>query len=93
MNKAFRHVKTLFVQGNQVRTDQNKPAFLLIKNKVCFDQYELDYLGRMKLLHVEMPYREDSPVESNTKSLWLTPKLIIIIISVKKCEHGIIDAW
>ena len=27
-NKAFRHVETLFVQGNQVRTDQNKPPFL-----------------------------------------------------------------
>ena len=24
-NKAFRHVSTLFVQGNQVHTDQNKP--------------------------------------------------------------------
>ena len=54
-NKAFRHVETLLVQGNQVRTDQNKYPFLLIK-KVCFDQYELDYLGRIKFLHVEMPY-------------------------------------
>ena len=44
-NKAFRHVETLFVQGNQVRTDQNKPALLLIKKNVCFDQYKLDYLG------------------------------------------------
>ena len=34
--KAFRHVETLFVQGNQVRTDQNKPPFLLIKNKGLF---------------------------------------------------------
>ena len=25
--KAFRHVETLFVEGNQVRTDQNKPHF------------------------------------------------------------------
>ena len=24
-NKAFRHVEILFVQGNQVRTDQNQP--------------------------------------------------------------------
>ena len=55
-NKAFRHAETLFVQGNQVRTDQNKPDFLLIQNKICFDQYELDYLGRIKFLHVEMPY-------------------------------------
>ena len=54
-NKAFQHIETLFVQGNQVRTDQNKP-FLIIKNKVCFDQYELDYLGRIKFVHVEMPY-------------------------------------
>ena len=30
-NKAFRHVETIFVQGNQVRTDQNKPTFLLTK--------------------------------------------------------------
>ena len=52
---AFRYVETLFVQGNQVRTDQNKPPFLLIK-KVCFDQYELDYRGRKRFLHVEMPY-------------------------------------
>ena len=52
-NKAFRHIETLFVQGNQVRTDQNKPPFLVIKKEVCFDQYELDYLGRIKFLHVE----------------------------------------
>ena len=57
-NKAFRHVETSFVQGNQVRTDQNKPYFLLTKKQVCFDQYELDYLGRIKFLHVEMPYRD-----------------------------------
>ena len=55
MNKAFRHVETLFVQDNQVRTDPNKPHFLLIKMEVCFDQYELDYLGRIMFLHVEMP--------------------------------------
>ena len=42
INKAFQHVETLFIQGNEVCTDQNKPAFLLTK-KVCFDQYELDY--------------------------------------------------
>ena len=54
--KAFRHVETLFVQGNQVRTDQNKPSFLVIKKEVCFDQYELDYLGLIKFLHVERPY-------------------------------------
>ena len=56
--KAFRHVETLFVQGNQVRTDQNKPSFLLTKKQVCFDQYELHYHGRIKFLHVEMPYWE-----------------------------------
>ena len=32
--KAFRHVETLFLQGNQVRTDQNKPPFLVIKKKL-----------------------------------------------------------
>ena len=56
-NKAFQHVETLFVQGNHVRMNQNKPYFLLTKKKVCFDQYELDYLGRIKFVHVEMPYR------------------------------------
>ena len=56
INKAFRHVETLFVQGNQVRTDQNKPTFLLIKKMICFHQYELGYHGRIKFLHVEMPY-------------------------------------
>ena len=55
MDEAFRHVETLFVQGKQVRTDQNKPSFLLTK-KVCFDQYKLDYLRRIKFLHVEMHY-------------------------------------
>ena len=54
-NKAFRHVETLFVLDNQVRTDQNK-HFLLTKKQVCFDQYELDFLGRIKFLHVKMPY-------------------------------------
>jgi len=52
--KAFRHVKTLFVQGNKVRTDKKKP-FLAIK-KVCYHQYKLDYLGRIKFLHVKMPH-------------------------------------
>ena len=33
-NKAFRQVGTLFVQGNQVRTDQNKPIRLFRTNKV-----------------------------------------------------------
>ena len=33
MNKAFRRVETLFVQGNQVRTDLNKPPFLLPKRR------------------------------------------------------------
>ena len=56
INKAFRHVETVFVQGNQVRTDQNKLPFLLTKNEVCFDQYELDYLGQIKFLTVKMPY-------------------------------------
>ena len=61
-NKAFRHVEIVFIQGNQVRTDQNKPPFLLIKKKICFDQYELYYLGRIKFLHVEMPYYYDHTV-------------------------------
>ena len=30
IHKAFRHVETLFVQGNQVRTDQNKPLFVCL---------------------------------------------------------------
>ena len=34
INKAFRHVETLFVQGNQVRTDQNKPPFLVSTNLI-----------------------------------------------------------
>ena len=55
--EEFRHVETLFVQDNQVRTDQNKPPFLLPKKEVSCDQYELDYLGQIKFLHVEMPYR------------------------------------
>ena len=62
-NKAFRHVETLFGQGNQVRTNQDKPLFVclfvmfcLSLFKVCFDQYELDYLGRINFMHVEMPY-------------------------------------
>ena len=42
MNKVFQHVETLFIQGNQVRTDENIPHFLVIKKDVCFDQYELD---------------------------------------------------
>ena len=65
MNKAFRHVKTLFVQGNQVRTDQNEPPFLLTKMEVCFNQYELDYLGRIKFLHIEMPYLFSRNLETN----------------------------
>ena len=57
VNKVvLRHVETLFVQGNQVHTDQKEPHFLLIKMKVCFDQYKLVYLGRIKFLYVEMPY-------------------------------------
>ena len=34
LNKTFRHVETLFVQGNQVRTNLNKPPFLVIKKEV-----------------------------------------------------------
>ena len=26
------------------------------QTKICFDQYELDYLGRIKFLQVKMPY-------------------------------------
>ena len=36
VNKAFRHVETLFVQGNQVRTNQNKLTFLVIKKGGLF---------------------------------------------------------
>ena len=43
-NKAFRNVETLFVQCNHVSTDQNKPYFLLTKDDVCFDQYQLDLM-------------------------------------------------
>ena len=63
LNKTFRHVEALFVQDNQVRTDQNKPLFVclfvlfcLSLFEVCFDLYELDYLGRIKYIHVEMLY-------------------------------------
>ena len=63
VDKTFRYIETLFVQGNQVRTDQNKPQKETNKTKqrdkqtkVCFDQYELDYLGRIKFIHVENPY-------------------------------------
>ena len=46
LNEAFRHVETLFVQGNKVCTEsKQKPPFLLPKKEVCFDSYELDYLG------------------------------------------------
>ena len=34
--KAFRHVETVFVQGNQVGTDQNKPHFLITKKGSLF---------------------------------------------------------
>jgi len=54
--KAFRHVETLFVQGNQIRTDQNKPPFLLPDKEVCFDSVRRYYLERIKFLHFEMPY-------------------------------------
>ena len=30
--------------------------FLLPNKGVCFDQYELDYYGRIKFLPVEIPY-------------------------------------
>ena len=30
--------------------------FCLSLFEVCFDQYDLDYLGRIKFLHVEIPY-------------------------------------
>ena len=56
VNKTFRHEETLFVQGNQVRADQNKPLFCLSLFEVCLDKYELYYLGRIEFLHLEMPY-------------------------------------
>ena len=35
-NKAFRHVETLFIQGNQVHTDQKQTSFLGNKIKGMF---------------------------------------------------------
>ena len=37
---------------------------------VCFDQYELDYLRRIKFLHVEMPYCSNYPY------IWLSFTII-----------------
>ena len=37
-NKAFRHVKTLFVQGNQVRTDQKRRFVLISTNLITLDE-------------------------------------------------------
>ena len=55
-NKAFRHVETLFVQGNQVRTESKQTSFFgNKKRRFLLIQYELDYLGQIKFLHVEMP--------------------------------------
>ena len=34
---VFRHVETLFVQDNQVRTESKQTSFLLPKEEVCFD--------------------------------------------------------
>ena len=36
-NNVFRHVETLFIQGNQVRTESKQTSFLLPKEEVCFD--------------------------------------------------------
>ena len=47
--KAFRHVKTLFIQGNKFVLNQNKPPCLVIKKR-------LTIVGRIKFLHVEMPH-------------------------------------
>ena len=66
----FRHVETLFVQGNISVLNQNKPHFLVIKKEVIrgktsffiikkgglFWSVRRYYLGRIKFLHVEMPY-------------------------------------
>ena len=35
-NKVFQHVENVFVQDNQVRTDQKKPPFLLTKKEGLF---------------------------------------------------------
>ena len=56
-NKAFRHVETLFVQGNQVRTESKQTSFFGKKKRMfVLIQYEHDNLGRIKFLQVEMPY-------------------------------------
>ena len=34
--EAFSHVETLFVEGNQVHTDQNKPKFFINKKNGLF---------------------------------------------------------
>ena len=69
--KAFRHVETLFVQGNIFVLNQNKPPCLVIKKRltivnlffllpnkeVCFDWFSTKILPwTNKVIHVEMPY-------------------------------------
>ena len=80
-NRAFQHAETLVVQGNQVRTDQKKPLFVCLfvlfcwsLFEVCFDQYKLDCLGRIKFIHVEMPYiitkQNNSFTSVTLKNFW-----------------------
>ena len=47
-NSTIPHVETFFVQGKIFVLNQNKPP--------CFDSVRRYYLGRIKFLHVEMPY-------------------------------------
>ena len=86
-----RSKKTLFIQGNQVRTDQNKPQKETNKKeqrdkqtKVCFDQYELDYLGRTKFIHVEMPYYFKVLSFQQYKTIYILTQCIKDIIRPRK---------
>ena len=50
MNKNY--VWEIRKKNRKIKTN----LLFLLSKKVCFDQYELDYLGRIKFLHVEMPH-------------------------------------
>ena len=47
-------IKLIIVHKINLKKRQTKQRYK--QTKVCFDQYEIDYLGRIKFLHVEMPY-------------------------------------
>ena len=48
-------IKFVLIKTN-LKKRQTKPKKRDKQTKVCFDQYELDYLGRIKFVHVEMPH-------------------------------------